>query len=136
MFWEACVRRARLGHSRGTRSRRTPRGSTFAIRRAADVVAFLVNRRGQVYRRLGRAEQRAGPPGWRESSGKPEDQPGSREASMAADRMPSLASSSSGPWNARLAISSETVNPMPAIAPVPANAAQPTGSAAARESAG
>ena len=46
---------------------------------------------------------------------------------MAADRTPSLASCSSGSWKARLAISSETVNPMPAIAPVPASAAQPTG---------
>ena len=46
------------------------------IRRAADVVVFLINRHGQVYQRLGRAEQRAGPPGRRESSRNPEDHPG------------------------------------------------------------
>ena len=41
--------------------------------------------------------------------------------------MPSFASSSSVPPNASVAISNETVKPMPAIVPPPATAAQPTG---------
>ena len=45
----------------------------------------------------------------------------------AALSTPSFACSSCSPWKARVAISSETVNPMPAIAPPPATAAQPTG---------
>ena len=40
---------------------------------------------------------------------------------------PSFASSSCSPWNASVAISSETVKPIPAIVPPPATAAQPTG---------
>lgn len=45
----------------------------------------------------------------------------------AALSTPSFASSSSAPWKARLAISSDTVKPIPAIVPPPATAAQPTG---------
>jgi hypothetical protein len=45
----------------------------------------------------------------------------------AALKMPSLACSSSLPLKARLAISSATVKPIPARAPPPATAAQPTG---------
>ena len=41
--------------------------------------------------------------------------------------MPSLASASSEPWNASVAIRIETVNPMPAIAPPPITDPQPTG---------
>ena len=41
--------------------------------------------------------------------------------------MPSFASASVSPWKARLAISSETVNPIPAMKPPPTSAAQPTG---------
>ena len=40
---------------------------------------------------------------------------------------PSLASARSWPWNARVEISSETVNPMPATAPPPITDAHPTG---------
>ena len=50
-----------------------------------------------------------------------------RDAPSAALRTPSFASSSWTPWNASVAISSETVKPMPAIVPPPATAAQPTG---------
>ena len=48
-------------------------------------------------------------------------------AQIAPDRMPSLASASSVPVKASEAISSETVNPMPATAPTPMTAPQPTG---------
>ncbi len=41
--------------------------------------------------------------------------------------MPSFASSSCAPSKASVAISSETVKPIPAIVPPPATAAQPTG---------
>ena len=51
----------------------------------------------------------------------------SDEASTAAVRTPSFASSSVSPWKARLAMRSETVKPMPAMKPPPATAAQPTG---------
>src|SRR6185312_15848632 len=40
---------------------------------------------------------------------------------------PTFAWSSSGPWNARFAMSSATVKPTPAIVPLPSTAAQPTG---------
>ena len=49
------------------------------------------------------------------------------EATSAAERTPSFASSSRAPWNASVAIRIETVKPMPAIAPPPATAAHPTG---------
>ena len=49
------------------------------------------------------------------------------DATSAALRMPSFASSSCCPSNASVAMSSETVKPMPAIVPPPATAAQPTG---------
>ena len=42
-------------------------------------------------------------------------------------RMPSLASASCGPLKASVAISSETVKPMPAIAAPPSTDPQPTG---------
>ena len=42
-------------------------------------------------------------------------------------RMPILASSSSWPWKAMLEMSSETVKPMPATAPMPASPGQLTG---------
>ena len=48
-------------------------------------------------------------------------------ARAAAARMPILASASWSPRNASDAISSETVKPMPALAPPPVTAAQPTG---------
>ena len=40
---------------------------------------------------------------------------------------PTFAWSSSAPWNARVAMSSATVKPTPAIVPLPSTAAQPTG---------
>ena len=49
------------------------------------------------------------------------------DATRAALSTPSLASSSRAPWKASVAIRIETVKPMPAIAPPPATAAQPTG---------
>ncbi len=49
------------------------------------------------------------------------------DAQRAALRMPSFASSSCGPSNARVATSSDTVKPIPAIVPPPATATQPTG---------
>ncbi len=51
----------------------------------------------------------------------------SADASSAAESTPSLASLSATPLNARFAISSETVKPIPAIRPPPATATQPTG---------
>jgi hypothetical protein len=51
----------------------------------------------------------------------------SRVERSTADRMPSLASFSTAPVNASDAISSETVNPMPATVPTPSTAPQPTG---------
>ncbi len=48
-------------------------------------------------------------------------------AHTAALSTPSFASCSCAPWNARLAMSSDTVKPIPATAPPPASAAQPTG---------
>ena len=51
----------------------------------------------------------------------------SDEATAAAVRTPSFASSSVAPWKARVAMSSDTVKPMPAMTPPPATAAQPTG---------
>jgi hypothetical protein len=51
----------------------------------------------------------------------------STEETSAALRMPSLACSSCSPLKARVAISSDTVNPIPAMVPAPATAAQPTG---------
>ena len=48
-------------------------------------------------------------------------------APTAADRMPSLASARSVPCSARDAISSDTVNPIPATAPAPPTAPHPTG---------
>ena len=48
-------------------------------------------------------------------------------AQIAPDRMPSLASASSVPLKASEAISSATVNPIPATAPTPTTAPQPTG---------
>ena len=53
----------------------------------------------------------------------------SAEARTAAASTPSLASSSSSPSKARVAISSATVNPMPATAPPPASVGQLTGRA-------
>ena len=41
--------------------------------------------------------------------------------------MPSFASASWLPWKASEAISRDTMNPMPATAPAPVTAAQPTG---------
>ncbi len=49
------------------------------------------------------------------------------EAVTAADKMPTFASASCTPRKAREAISSETMNPIPAMAPAPVTAAQPTG---------
>ncbi len=51
----------------------------------------------------------------------------STDAQNAADRMPSFASASRVPWKASEAMSRATVKPIPAIAPAPATAAQPTG---------
>ena len=51
----------------------------------------------------------------------------SSDAPAAAPRMPSLASSSSTPEKARVAISSATVKPIPAIVPPATTAAHPTG---------
>ena len=51
----------------------------------------------------------------------------SADAQNAADRMPSFASASRVPWKASEAMSRATVKPIPAIAPAPATAAQPTG---------
>jgi hypothetical protein len=48
------------------------------------------------------------------------------EATSAAESTPSLASASCSPEKASVAISSETVNPIPAMVPLPATAAQPT----------
>ena len=48
-------------------------------------------------------------------------------AMIAPDRMPSLASASSVPVKASEAISSATVKPIPATAPTPRTAPQPTG---------
>src|ERR1700722_2596592 len=45
----------------------------------------------------------------------------------AADRMPSFASASRGPWKESEAISRATVKPIPAIVPAPTTPAQPTG---------
>ncbi len=51
----------------------------------------------------------------------------SPDAHSTADSTPTLASASASPWKASEAISSETVKPTPAMAPVPATAAQPMG---------
>ena len=96
--------------------------------RPAHVVPVRVDRDGQVDDGLGRADER------------PEPQPRaaaravarkttqvSSDAQSAARRMPSLASSSCSPSKASVAMSSDTVKPMPAIAPAPVTAAQPTG---------
>ena len=48
-------------------------------------------------------------------------------ATTAADSAPSLASSSRASWNARVAISSATVKPMPEMVPLPITAAHPIG---------
>ena len=49
------------------------------------------------------------------------------DAQAAAPRTPTFASSRRVPSNARVATSSETVKPTPAIVPAPRTAAQPTG---------
>ena len=49
------------------------------------------------------------------------------DETSAAVSTPSFASSSCAPENASVAIRIETVKPMPAIAPPPTTAAQPTG---------
>ena len=51
---------------------------------------------------------------------------------MVVLRTPSLASWSWLPWKASVAMRMETVKPIPAMVPVPATAAQPTGGAAGR----
>ena len=51
----------------------------------------------------------------------------SAEAHSAADSTPTFASASWLPWKASEAISSDTMKPMPATAPAPVTAAQPTG---------
>ncbi len=51
----------------------------------------------------------------------------SNDAPRAALSTPIFASSRSAPVNASVAISSDTVKPMPAMAPAPATEAQPTG---------
>ena len=51
----------------------------------------------------------------------------SADAHRAADKTPTFASCSCSPRKASEAISRDTVNPMPAIAPAPATAAQPIG---------
>jgi hypothetical protein len=51
----------------------------------------------------------------------------SADAHSAADRMPTFASASWVPRKASEAISSDTMKPMPATAPAPVTAAQPTG---------
>jgi hypothetical protein len=51
----------------------------------------------------------------------------SSDAHSAADSTPTLASASRLPWKASEAINSDTVKPMPAMAPAPVTAAQPTG---------
>ena len=53
-------------------------------------------------------------------------------AQIAPDRMPSLASARSVPVKASEAISSATVNPMPATVPTPSTAPQPTGGVSRR----
>ena len=49
------------------------------------------------------------------------------DAVSAAESTPSFACSSCGPVNTSVAIRIETVNPIPAMVPPPATAAQPTG---------
>ena len=49
------------------------------------------------------------------------------DAQRTALRMPTFASSSRSPSNARVATSKATVKPTPAIVPAPLTAAQPTG---------
>ena len=51
----------------------------------------------------------------------------STDAHNAADSMPAFASASWLPWKASEAISRDTIKPMPAMAPAPVTAAQPTG---------
>ena len=98
------------------------------VDRAADVVALGSTSTVEVDERLGAAEQGADPSAPRQQGGGAEEQPGERATrTSAAARMPSFASSSSAPSNASVAMSSETVNPIPAIVPPPATAAQPTG---------
>ena len=53
-------------------------------------------------------------------------------AQIAPDSTPSFASARSVPVKARQAISSDTVNPIPATVPTPSTAPQPTGGASRR----
>ena len=51
----------------------------------------------------------------------------SRTDTAAATSTPAFASASTSPRNARVAISSDTVNPVPAMVPLPTSAAHPRG---------
>ena len=121
-------RPSRPGRSTGTRSRRTrpaSPGRPVAPRTWSRVV---VHRRRQVDQRLGRGGQLA----CAELAGQHLDDAEQRHATIAAAQAaaastPAFASSSCSPSNARPAISSATVNPMPAIAPPPASVGQATG---------
>ena len=119
--------RLRPAAVRDTRGRRTRRGSP---RRPG------ARARGRARRRpapRGRRSSRRCPPARAAAGRAAASWPSAAPASWRSARppawssTPSLASASSWPWKARVAISSETVNPMPAIAPPPSTDAQPTG---------
>ena len=97
------------------------------VSRSADVVALGVDVVREVDELLGAAEERLGTPVGRQQCGDPEDHPGRpRRRRPAAARTPIFASARASPSKARVAIRNETVNPIPAIVPLPATDAHPT----------
>ena len=98
------------------------------VARPAHVVALGIDRHRQVDERIGRSDQRAQPPARRAARSVARNTVHvAADATRAALSTPSFASWSRGPLNASVAIRIDTVKPMPAIAPPPATAAQPTG---------
>src|SRR5262249_20822332 len=94
---------------------------------AAHVIVVGIDGHREIDDGVGGAQQRAGPPRLGSSAVMRKTAQPSAEAHNAADRMPAFASASCAPPKASEAISSDTMNPMPAIAPAPVTAAQPTG---------
>ena len=105
------------------------------VDRPANVVALRVDIDVEVDEWLRDSEQSADPQPRGSSAVARKSSQVRSAAPIAALRMPSFASSSWRPSKARVATSSATVKPIPAIVPPPATAAQPTGGRSARGSA-
>ena len=100
----------------------------LGVDRTADVIALGVDSDRQIDDRLGRADQRAGAHRARQPLGHLLHHAGhQRRADQRRQHAELGLRQLPAPWNASDAISSETVNPIPAIVPPPSTDAHPTG---------